>query len=427
MTEDRSLFGEPPLSLFEAYGIELEYMIVSRADLAVRPIADELLAAFHPDGEPTDKDSGPVGWSNELVLHVIELKTNGPARHLAGWAGRFRDDLVAIDAMLRERGAMLLPGAMHPTMDPRRETVLWPHEYGEIYATYDRIFDCRRHGWANLQSCHVNLPFRGDAEFERLHAAIRAVLPLVPALAASSPVVEGAVTPALDHRLEVYCTHQARIPAAMGLVIPEVLRTEAEYERRIFAPLRAAAAELDPAGVLRPPFLNARGAIARFERGAIEIRLLDVQETPRADLAIALLVTTVVRALANERWVDLAALHALSTESLAAVLHRVFRDGERTLIDEPTLLAALGRSRPLAAGALWRTLRDELAGAFDDQQADWRELGPTADALLDRGPLARRLREALGASPDRARIDAVYRELGACLLGDRLFEPTARP
>ena len=53
---------------------------------------------------------------------------------------------------------------MHPWMDPRAAS-LWPHEYGEVYAAYDRIFDCRRHGWANLQSVHLNLPFADEREF----------------------------------------------------------------------------------------------------------------------------------------------------------------------------------------------------------------------------------------------------------------------
>ena len=50
------------------------------------------------------------------------------------------------------------------------------------------------------------------------------------------------------------------------------MRTRDEYEATIFEPLRAAAKRLDPAGLLKPEFLNARGAIARFERGAIEQR-----------------------------------------------------------------------------------------------------------------------------------------------------------
>ena len=78
-----------------------------------------------------------------------------------------------------------------PWMDPERELRLWPHEHSDIYRAFDRIFGCRGHGWANLQSTHLNLPFRGDDEFVLLHDAVRLVLPLVPALAAASPVIDG--------------------------------------------------------------------------------------------------------------------------------------------------------------------------------------------------------------------------------------------
>jgi len=408
------------LGLFAAYGIELEYMIVARRTLAVQPSADRLLAAF-TGGEPTDASDGPVGLSNELALHVIELKTDGPTPGLAGWAQHFEGTLQRAEERLADLGARLMPGAMHPTMDPRRETVLWPHENAEIYTAYHRIFDCHRHGWANLQSCHINLPFDGDREFERLHAAIRTLLPLMPALAASSPVVEGAVNGILDNRLHVYCTHQARIPEAMGLVVPEVLRSRAEYEERIFEPLRAAAARLDSAGVLRHEFLNARGAIARFQRSAIEIRVLDVQETPRADLAIALGITAVLRALAEERWVPLARLHELSTESLAWQLGTIYRDGEAALVEHEGLLRALGCSHPLTAGELWRWLIAETRGSYPDMQADFAELGPVLDELIERGPLARRLLRALGPEPEPRRIQAVWLRLADCLARGELF------
>ncbi len=96
-----------------------------------------------------------------------------------------------INGVLEPLGARLMPSAMHPWMDPHREMVLWPHENSSIYEAFNRIFDCRGHGWANLQAVHLNLPFRGDAEFARLHAAIRVLLPLLPALAASSPFIDG--------------------------------------------------------------------------------------------------------------------------------------------------------------------------------------------------------------------------------------------
>ena len=45
----------------------------------------------------------------------------------------------------------------------------------------------------------------------------------------------------------------------------------------------------DTKKILDHHFLNSRGAIARFDRNAIEIRLVDIQECPKADIAICVL------------------------------------------------------------------------------------------------------------------------------------------
>lgn len=126
------------LHLFEGYGIELEYMIVDRTTLQARPIADLLLEDFA--GAPaSDLSFGDTAWSNELVQHVIELKTDGPAPRLSGLADLFQRDLRRINQALEKRGAAILPTAMHPWFDPAVETKIWPHEYTEVYRTFDRI------------------------------------------------------------------------------------------------------------------------------------------------------------------------------------------------------------------------------------------------------------------------------------------------
>ncbi|HUO85291.1 MAG TPA: glutamate-cysteine ligase family protein, partial [Thermoanaerobaculia bacterium] len=107
----------PRLGLFEATGIELEYMLVDRESLAVMPRADEVLAAAA--GEIVDEiEMGEIAWSNELVLHLIELKTNGPTRDLRSALGAFQDGVRQINRLLQPLGGRLMPGAMHPWMDP---------------------------------------------------------------------------------------------------------------------------------------------------------------------------------------------------------------------------------------------------------------------------------------------------------------------
>jgi hypothetical protein len=409
------------LHLFEAFGIELEYMIVDRRTLAVRPIADRLLSAVSPSGGPeSEVELGPISWSNELAAHVVELKTTGPVPSLSGLAGQFQEHVRRIDAILEPMGARLLPTAMHPMMDPAAEATLWPHDYGPVYETFDRIFDCRGHGWSNLQSVHINLPFSGDDEFGRLHAAIRLVLPILPAIAASSPIVEGRATGLLDNRLEFYRHNCRRVPEVTGRVIPEPAFSQGDYDRLIFRPMYDAIAPLDPGGILRFEWLNARGAIARFDRSAIEIRLLDVQECPRADLAVASLVVLAVRALAEGRWSSTRDQQMININSLEPILLDGIARADLATVSDASYLRCFGLPpATIAAGGLWRHLREDLRAvrppAADEFDAEW-------SLILDRGPLARRILDAVGPGPDRPAIEAAYARLGDCLAEGRLFE-----
>jgi glutamate---cysteine ligase / carboxylate-amine ligase len=400
------------LGLFGGYGIELEYAVVDRASLAVRPIVDELLKRFA--GSYTgDFDDGPISWSNELALHVVELKTNGPAPSLRGVATQFQTSLLRLDRELSTMGARLLPGGMHATMDPAREFVRWPHDYAEVYAAYDRIFDCRGHGWSNLQSCHLNLPFRNDDEFGRLHLAARALLPLLPALAASSPFCDGKFTGWLDWRLEVYRHNQQRVPRIAGMVVPEPVTTRAAYFAEILEPTWRDIGPLDPDGLLHEEWLNSRGVVAKFFRDALEIRVLDVQECPAADIGICALVVAVLRALCEARWCDFAALAALPTDELATVLWQVARDGDQAIVGHAGLLRVLGLdSMPRPAIEVWRALADALL-------PDVADFDPALEAplhtILRQGPLARRQLAAVGERPDRATLQRLQTQLADCL------------
>lgn len=439
-----------PYHLFEAYGVEVEYMIVDRESLAALPAADRALEALA--GEPAaEVEEDGLGYSNELVLHLLELKTAAPVPALTPEvAADLQAGVRRLNGVLG-KSARLLPGAAHPWFDPETETRLWPGEGREIYRAFDRIFGCRGHGWSNLQAAHLNLPFHGDEEFGRLHAAIRLVLPILPALAASSPVMDGRVTGLLDSRLEAYRTNARRFDSITGQVVPEAVFTRADYEERILRPIYRDLEPLDPEGVLRHEFANARGAIARFERGSIEIRVLDVQEAPRADVAILALVAGVLKLLCQERWSSQEAQRRVATEPLARLLRRAIVAAEAAEIDDPSYLALFGfeapRKRPPAprrrgllrrgprpgpppatAGDLWHHLARE---AFAAGAADEAAFGADLGVILDEGPLARRILRALGADAEvdggleipRSHLREVYRRLADCLAAGELFRP----
>jgi gamma-glutamyl:cysteine ligase YbdK (ATP-grasp superfamily) len=408
-----------PLGLFEGYGIEIEYMIVDRETLDVRPIIDRVLEEVGGPGE-CEVAFDRLAWSNELVLHVIEVKTNGTAPELDFLAGAFHSDVVRINAILANHGAMLMPTAMHPWMDPETETRLWPHEYGEAYDAFDRIFDCRGHGWSNLQSVHINFPFRNDEEFGRLHAAIRMVLPILPALAASSPLVGGEPSGLVDTRLDYYRRNCRKVPSVTGHVIPEQVFAIAEYEGGLLERLYRDIAPLDPEGVLRHEWLNARGAIARFDRGAIEIRLLDVQECPRADMAVVTAVVSVVRALARGEISPPVRQRSWSEQSLEEILLDAIRYGPDAVIGTPAYLRDMGMDLPpdgqgVRARDLWKHLVARHVTGGDARDV--------LDGILAEGCLAERILRAVAAGkPGRAGIATVYRTLAACLASNLTFD-----
>lgn len=405
----------PRYHLFQGFGVELEYMIVDRDTLAVKPIADEVLK--HELGSyESDFENGIVTWSNELVLHVIELKSTKPEIDFKSLEIAFTENIEQINSILTRWNAMLLPTAAHPFMNPLNEAKLWPHDNNEVYEVYNRIFDCKGHGWSNLQSTHLNLPFNGEAEFAKLHAAIRLVLPILPALCASSPIIGGESSGLLDTRLRYYKTNQAKISSITGRVIPEAVFSASDYERVIYDPIKKDIAQYDPEEILDPVWVNSRGAISRFDRGSIEIRLMDVQECPAADLAIQTLVIDTIKALANEEFTSYADQIKWEAEPLALILEAGIEKAELALITNKDYLKVFAsEASALTAGALWKHI---LAKVKSD---DLIERKKNLDIILNQGSLSTRIMIALNGDYSKSSLTKVYKELSNCLAKNRLF------
>jgi len=301
-------------------------------------------------------------------------------------------------------------------MNPDREMRLWPHGFNEIYEAFDRIFNCKGHGWCNLQSTHLNLPFRGDDEFARLHAAIRALLPIMPALAASSPLIDGATSRSLDNRMAVYARNARSITSVSGDVIPEPVWSHAEYQRVILDRIYADLKPHDPAGLLAHEWCNSRGCIARFSRNTIEVRVLDVQECPMADLAILKVISTILRWLSEKRSPHQSALRALPTSRLRAILDLTIDGADTAIISDASYLAALGLPpTPTPALRLWQALGERAGASFDQQTSE------ILDVIFREGSLATRIRRRLGDRTDHRALQSVYADLARCLAAGKLF------
>ena len=102
--------------------------------------------------------------------------------------------------------------------------------------------------------------------------------------------------------------------------MPERLFTKHSYQKNVYDKIAAAIKPFDTDDILKPVWLNSRGAMARFDRGAIEIRIVDIQEAPVADLAIVALITELVKSLVKEQWVSFQVQQSFETELLHDVL-----------------------------------------------------------------------------------------------------------
>ena len=407
------------LHLFEAYGVELEYMIVDHQTLDVMPISDTL---FTREGGEVDGDLefGIIAWSNELVSHVIEIKSNGPKADLASLARAFHENVLEINKRLETKGATLLSGATHPWMNPATDTKLWEHDNKEIYEAYDRIFNCKGHGWSNLQSTHINLPFYDDEEFSKLHTAIRLILPIIPALTASSPIMSSKPTGYCDKRLFFYETNQASIPILTGKVIPERIYTKHGYQKHIYEKIASAIKPHDPEGILNPIWLNSRGAMARFDRGAIEIRIIDIQESVKADLAVVALIVHLLKLLVRGQWITFEMQKSFETTSLQEIFKICVKRGSQASIENIEYLNAFGIHDPIAGTDLWKAIFSKVCDTYPKEMEYWRD---TLQTMIDNGTLAERLLEAVNSDYSRENLQAIYRRLADCLTSDQLFLP----
>lgn len=402
--------------LFEVYGIELEYMLVYNNTFKAAPIVDELLSAKAGE-QASDVENGAIAWSNELVAHVVELKTNGPSDNLDALSDLFHKNVLEINAILKPLQAHLLPTAAHPLLNPLRDTELWKHSYSEVYELYNRIFNCKGHGWSNVQSTHINLPFYDDKEFEKLHAAIRVVLPLIPGLCASSPILEGKNTGFKDARLEYYKTNQKEIPELTGLVIPERVFTKVDYYATIFEPIKKAIKPHDTNNILDHHFLNSRGAIARFDRNAIEIRLVDIQESPKADMAICVLIIEVLKLLVNKKLAPIQQQKKWLKQELFNVLNPIIKDAENYHISNLDYLNLFLIHETVSVKNLWK----HLYGLAKDQIHETHH--ESIETILNEGTLATRILKAVGTDFTEAKIKNVYSRLADCLQKNTVFLP----
>lgn len=403
--------------IFSVIGIEIEYMLVDKDTLTVQPHSDSILNLL-AGKQVNEVVLGDIAISNELVMHVIELKNNGPKSLDHPLALQFQETIQALQPVLEQYNLQLLPTGAHPWMNPLLETTRWPHGNNAIYEQYDAIFNCQGHGWSNLQSMHVNLPFANDEEFSQLHNTIRLLLPLLPALAASTPILESKPTGLLNSRLDFYAKNQQRIPSISGDIIPEFIRSEAEYKEEILIPMYRDINPFDPQGLLQHEFLNSRAAIPKFDVQAIEIRIIDTQECINADIAIAQAIHAILK-----RWYKSGSHIPLekvcATQPLKILYNQTIKQGLDVKIEDGLLFEQwqLPKKPGMSVRDAWSLLIEGVSSELSYQSQI------ALEHILHHGNLSERILRACSHDFSKEKMMQVYRQLGGCLLQNQQFNP----
>jgi gamma-glutamyl:cysteine ligase YbdK (ATP-grasp superfamily) len=236
-------------------------------------------------------------FGKELQLHVMELKANSPFKSPQLFEETMQNGVTTLSGFLEKYNASLLGTGMHPLLK-LNETGVWPHRHRKIYEEYSKIFNLNQHGWLNIQSFHLNLPYSNEDDGVELHNLLAGLCAYLPAISASSPIFEGKTGPYADNRLWFYKTNQVEVPSIVGDVVPEYVASFNRYKEDVIGKYSR---DLAQAGagrtLLFKEWVNSRGVIFRFDRAALEVRVMDEQECVKSDVALSCFIRAALRGL----------------------------------------------------------------------------------------------------------------------------------
>jgi hypothetical protein len=196
--------------------------------------------------------------------------------------------------------------------------------------------------------------------------------------------------------------------------------SEAGYREQIFETMYRDIAPYDPDGILQDEWLNSRGAMSRWDRNAIEIRVIDIQENPIADIAILEWIVNLAKALADENWCNLETQKDVHEDRLYAILLETIRDGEQAEINDPEFLRLFGfKKSSTTAGELCRFIYLQLIESYSFAKESAEQL----ELIHKEGPLGRRILRALPNNFSHDNLFGVYHRLCNCLNDGKAFIP----
>jgi gamma-glutamyl:cysteine ligase YbdK (ATP-grasp superfamily) len=298
-------------------------------ELDALPIVDKIIKNFH--GRVVNFVELPnFTFGKEIQLHVMEIKPNMPFRLPENFEETMHAAVLTLtDFIERRYGAHLLGAGMHPLLK-LEQTGVWPHRHKKIYGAYSKVFNLNQHGWLNIQSFQLNIPYSSEKSAVFMHNMLAEICAYLPAISASSPIYEGKLGENVDNRLHFYILNQKEVPSITGDVIPEYVSSFKEYEKKIIGrySLDLAKAHVDEC-LFCKDWVNSRGAVFRFDRKAIEIRVMDEQECVKSDVALSCFIRALLRGLMEGK------AEFLSHEILVKDFNSVMRMGLDAKVAHP--------------------------------------------------------------------------------------------
>ncbi len=392
----------------QVLGPEHEFSVIDEK-LQPLPIVDKLIKHVH--GRIVNNSNlGDFCIGKELQTHVAELKATAPFDSPEVFEETMHDAVLRILDILKKRyEARLLGLGMHPSL-LLNKVLVWSHRDRQIYAALRTIFNLNQHGWLNIQSFQLNLPFRNEQEAVRVYNVLANILPYLPAISASSPIYESKIGDCIDNRLHFYLLNQAEVPSITGDMIPEYVDTFEEYEKMTVQEYSHDLARVNaPKCLLNKEWLNSRGAVMRFDRKAIEIRMMDEQECIKSDVALSCF----IRALLRGFWQRTEDFEYQQHHVLVKNLHSVIKDGLKAFVQHPQ-----GSTAKRVCGYLYRI-------AYENASSEEKKYLGVVKQRIENGNLSDLIlrevtKKALRNDLDEA-VFSVYSSLANCLENNKVY------
>ncbi len=256
-------------------GLEEEFAVLDPRSLDLVPRFEELRdAAAASDPVLAESISG------ELISSEIEIRS-GRGEDLAAAIAAQRDRRTRLFALAAERGAALGATGTHPWADYREQHIIETEHYRRVEEGLKYV------AWRNNTfSLHVHVGVRGADRAVLVCDRLRPVLPLLLAVSADSPFLEGRDSGLYSIRTQIFTKSFPRcgVPDAFGTwdafaeYIDFLVRTRSivEYTQVWWS--------------IRP----------HFSFGTVEVRICDAQPTAAESDALAALIVACVAQAARD-------------------------------------------------------------------------------------------------------------------------------